>query len=162
MEGDSFESFVEGEKGINLEITMDDILEVELPLEGLEYKGEGATSFSSKYDEQKAEHLKSFGIETEGLDHAELGTSFIIFSHICALELVKREGGDLEKALKTANLMLEGRIDRFGLRDDLGNGNTYESARKALGFASNSECKVSEEEFSNLLKNTLTGLKRKN
>lgn len=145
------------------EITEEDIRRVELSVENLNYKGEGVTSFSSKYDDQKTEYLKTFGIETEDLDHAQIVTTFIIFSHIDSLKRIEQTGNNLAKAVEIANKNLaETRIDRIGFREDLGGGVTYEMTRKDAGFAANSDCKVSEEEYAMLLNRILTTLSRKN
>lgn len=157
-------SLVETNEGENVptirDITVEDIQRIELDFNNTEYKGEGATSFSSKYDEQKREYLESFGIETNGLDHARINTSFILFSHIVSLKAISGAGGDLEKAVDIANNILkESRIDTLGFREDLGNGVKYEDIRKSQGYAANSECKVSKEEYNALLENIVNSLR---
>ena len=148
------------------EITEEDIRRVELSVENLNYKGEGVTSFSSKYDDQKTEYLNTFGIETEDLDHAEIVTTFIIFSHIDTLKYIEKMGGDLDKALESANMILKDRIDSKHFRRDLGieigELKTYEEVRKSKNYSANSDCKVSEEEYAKLLNRILTALSRKN
>ena len=148
------------------EITEEDIRRVELSVENLNYKGEGVTSFSSKYDDQKTEYLNTFGIETEDLDHAEIVTTFIIFSHIDTLKYIEKMGGDLDKALESANMILKDRIDSKHFRRDLGieigELKTYEEVRKSKNYSANSDCKVSEEEYAMLLNRTLTTLSGKN
>ena len=159
----NIETDTEKESTLKTEITVKDIQGIELSLENLEYKGEGVTSFGSKYDEQKTEYLKTFGIEIEDLDHAQKVTTFIIFSHIGSLKFIEQRGGDLEKAVEIANRNLaETRIDRIGLREDLGGGITYEMIRKDAGFAANSEGRVSDKEYAMLLNRILTTLSRKN
>lgn len=156
-------SLVETNEGENVptirDITVEDIQGIELDFNNTEYTGEGATSFSSKYDEQKRGYLESFGIETKGLDHARLVTSFVIFSHIASLKAVGMAGGDLEKAVDIANNILkESRIDTLGFREDLGSGITYEQIRKAQGYSANSECRVNTREYNMLLENTFRAL----
>ncbi|MBP8979458.1 hypothetical protein KBG23_03205 [Candidatus Dojkabacteria bacterium] len=148
------------------EITEEDIRRVELSVENLNYKGEGVTSFSSKYDDQKTEYLNTFGIETEDLDHAEIVTTFIIFSHIDTLKYIEKMGGNLDEALESANMILKDRIDSKHFRRDLGieigELKTYEEVRKSKNYSANSDCKVSEEEYAMLLNRILTALSRKN
>ena len=148
------------------EITEEDIRRVELSVENLNYKGEGVTSFSSKYDDQKTEYLNTFGIETEDLDHAEIVTAFIIFSHIDTLKYIEKMGGNLDEALESANMILKDRIDSKHFRRDLGieigELKTYEEVRKSKNYSANSDCKVSEEEYAMLLNRILTALSRKN
>ena len=148
------------------EITEEDIRRVDLSVENLNYKGEGVTSFSSKYDDQKTEYLNTFVIETEDLDHAEIVTTFIIFSHIDTLKYIEKMGGNLDEALESANMILKDRIDSKHFRRDLGieigELKTYEEVRKSKNYSANSDCKVSEEEYAMLLNRILTALSRKN
>lgn len=148
--------------GYSVVLTPEQIEKIDLPLEGLTYEGKGASSYSPDYDQQKQDYLKSFGIEVEGLGHAETVTSFIIFSHIVSLKLVEESGGNLDKATKIANKILnETRIDRLGYRDSLGNGVTYEGVRKRLGFVANTEGRLSEEQYSQVLTDILNSLNKK-
>ncbi len=157
-----FESSSYETENLKLSLTVEDIREVVLPVENIEYTGEGASSYSAKYDTQKSEFLKSVGVESEGLDHAEIVTSFLIASHIGTLKYIEQTGGNLDRAVEIANRVLEdGRIDTVGFREDLGNGRTYESIRKDLGFAANADGKVSKEEYSNLLNSILNTLKNR-
>ncbi len=87
----------EREQTLKTILTREDIENIDLPSETLVYDGEGESSYSAKYDKQKAEFLKVFGIETEDLDHAEIVTAFIIFSHIDTLKYIEKMGGDLDE-----------------------------------------------------------------
>ena len=143
-------------------LTSEEIRKIELPLESLEYEGEGSSSYSPNYDQQKQKYLETFGIKAEGLDHAETVTSFVIFSHIATLKFVEEAGGDLDKATEIANKILnETRIDRLGYRYYLGKGVTYERARKKLGFAANTEGRLSEDHYSQILRSILNSLTKK-
>ena len=143
-------------------LTSEDIRRIELPLESLEYEGEGSSSYSPNYDQQKQEYLETFGIKAEGLGHAETVTSFIIFSHIATLKLIEEAGGDLDKATEIANRILyETRIDRLGYSDYLGKGITYEGSRKRLGFAANTEGRLSEDHYSRILRSILNSQTKK-
>ena len=156
----------EREQTLKTILTREDIENIDLPSETLVYDGEGESSYSAKYDKQKAEFLKVFGIETEDLDHAEIVTAFIIFSHIDTLKYIEKMGGDLDKALESANMILKDRIDSKHFRRDLGieigELKTYEEVRKSKNYSANSDCKVSEEEYAKLLNRILTALSRKN
>jgi len=156
------------EKGVTpkLEITREDIENIDLPSETLVYDGEGESSYMAKFDKSKADFLKIFGIETEDLDHAEIVTAFIIFSHVDSLKYVEKMGGNLDEALESANMILKDRIDSKNFRRDLGieigEPKTYEEVRKLKQYSANSDCKVSEEEYAKLLNRILTTLSRKN
>ena len=163
---DGMDSTDEREQTLKTTLTREDIENIDLPSETLVYEGGGESSYSAKHDKPKAEFLKVFGIETEDLDHAEIVTAFIIFSHIDTLKYIEKMGGNLEEALESANMILKDRIDSRNFRRDLGieigELKTYEEVRKSKNYSANSDCKVSEEEYAKLLNRILTALSRKN
>lgn len=153
------------DENLPVEMSVEDIVGIDIDVEQMRLTCEGETSFATKYDQGKKEFLEKFNIDCEGYDHAEVVTTFILFKHIVGLKKIESENGNLSKAVEIANEKIrEQRIDTVGEREDLssdGSGLTYEKALKSLGYTSNPSCKVSELEYKKILADTLSSLKMK-
>ncbi|HPQ79529.1 MAG TPA: hypothetical protein PLG47_03705 [Candidatus Dojkabacteria bacterium] len=116
------------------------------------YQGEGETSFSDKYDQDKIKYLEMLGVEIPEEwknDRAMLVSTFVVAGLIVVLEGIRRDNRELfEEVIKDKNKQLrEARLDEYGYRRRLPNGLLVEDYHKNLGFSANPQKKVSEEEL---------------
>lgn len=156
-------------------ITYEDVKEIELDLtsENLVYKGEGATSSASKYDKDKADWLRSIGVEVSEHESSNgILTAFNIVRNLIVLRAIYEANMELEgdsgeedtqRAIYYVNLRLQkNRIDEVGNREIVirRTGSSYEEIASKFNFNSNPEKRVSIIEYNTLLKGVLDSLKK--
>jgi len=147
---------LEREEGSEAYLTRDIFEKISLPETLPLFQGEGETSFSQKYDQDKVEYLKTLGVEVPEewkKDRAMLVNTFIVSGLIVVLEGVRRDDQEIfEDVLKEKNRQLkEARIDKYGYRRRLSNGLLVEDYHRILGFSANPQKMVSEEELKTIL-----------
>lgn len=142
------------------------------------YEGDGKTSFSSKYDEEKIEYLNSIGVDVPKEWFEDNGkiiencrplatTMFIVTGHILAMEkarrLIEADPDYKERFMqlvKGSNVFLsENRLDTSGRRMQVLYGVLFEDLKRGLGFSANPEQRVSKEELHYIVEHILDCLK---
>lgn len=152
-------------------LTVHDFENLKLPEILQKYEGEGATSYAAKGDIDKKNYLESLRIfipEWTSSDNESIlpearalfVTAFIVTCNIVTLEQIRRDNvaeQGFDEAFKLAidgrNAQIkESRLDNNGWRQRLPNGKFVEDYYRDLGFSSNPEKRVSEDELQKIVK----------